>query len=172
MRENLALLDHCSHFIGCGSGLTVIATCDQAKKIPNLQILDRSKSVLASFFHDFRYWNKNTDRFIEMPDASPALTVECLQREFDDGHDGAVDRFHRPCEVSFEFVNSISAYLIGRGQYLDAAESLAHTFKRYPERGELRRFARRNVLPLCPLDKSFQLPGGRAQWAFIQETMA
>jgi ADP-heptose:LPS heptosyltransferase len=172
MRENLALLDHCSHFIGCGSGLTVIATCDQAKNIPNLQILDSSKSVLASFFHDFRYWNKNTDRFIEMPDASPALTVECLQREFAYGHDAAVDRFHRPCEVSFEFVNSISAYLIGRGQYLDAAESLAHTFKRYPERGEVRRFARRNVLPLCPLDKSFQLPGGRAQWDFVQQTIA
>lgn len=169
MRENLALLDHCSHFMGCGSGLTVIATCDQAKNIPNIQILDRSKSVLASFYHDFHYWNKNTSRFIEMPDASPALAVECLKREFEEGHSAAVGGFHRPCGASFEFVHEISAYLIGRGQYLDAAESLAHTCKRYPERLELQKFARRNVLPLCTLDKSFQLPGGRAQWQFIQQ---
>jgi ADP-heptose:LPS heptosyltransferase len=172
MRENLALLDHCSHFIGCGSGLTVIATCDQAKNIPNIQILDRSKSVLASFFHDFRYWGKNTDRFIEMPDASPALAVECLQRGFEEGHDAAVGEFHRPCEVTFEFVRSISSHLISRGQYLDAAESLAHTFNRYPDRNEVQRFACRNVLPLCRLDKSFQLPCGRAQWDFVQRSIA
>ena len=172
MRENLALLDHCSHFVGCGSGLTVIATCDQAKNIPNLQILDRSKSVLASFFHDFCYWNKNADRFIEMPDASPALAVECLKRAFEKGHDAAVSDFHKPCGVSFEFVHEITVYLIGRGQYLDAAESLAHTFKRYPDLSEVQRFGRRKVLPLCRLDKSFRLPGGRAQWDFVQQIIA
>jgi hypothetical protein len=171
MRENLALLDHCSHFIGCGSGLTVVATCDQAKKVPNLQILDRKTSVLASFFHDFKYWNKPADRFIEMPDVSPARTVECLRRSFTAGHDEAVGEFHRPCEVTFEFLYSITTYLIERGQYLDAAESLAHTFRRYPERGDVRRFGRRNVLPLCPLDKSFRLPSGRAQWDLVQKTL-
>lgn len=171
MRENLALLDHCSHFIGCGSGLTVVATCDQAKKVPNLQILDRKTSVLASFFHDFKHWNKPADRFIEMPDASTARTVECLRRSFTAGHEEAVREFHRPCAVTFEFLYSITTYLIERGQYLDAAESLAHTFRRYPDRGDVRRFGRRNVLPLCPLDKSFRLPGGRAQWAFVQEAI-
>ena len=107
-----------------------------------------------------------------MPDASPALAVECLKRAFEKGHDAAVSDFHKPCGVSFEFVHEITVYLIGRGQYLDAAESLAHTFKRYPDLSEVQRFGRRNVLPLCRLDKSFRLPGGRAQWDFVQQIIA
>lgn len=172
MRENLALLDHCSHFIGCGSGLTVIATCDQARKVPNLQILDSTKSVLASFFHDFQYWNKPTDRFIEMPDATPAEVVECLRREISQGLPAAAGEFHRPCPVTFDFVRTITDYLIVRGNYLDAAESLSHTFRRYPGSPEVRRFARRHILPLCREDRSFNLPGGRRQWQFVQETLA
>ncbi|MEA5390267.1 hypothetical protein VB738_03230 [Cyanobium gracile UHCC 0139] len=169
MRENLALLDHCTDFIGCGSGLTVVATCDRAKRVPNLQILDSSRSVLGSFHHDFSYWGKPTDTIIELCDATPAETFECLRRCHGCGLKAAIAEFHRPVPVTFDFLHSISEYLIVRGQYLDAAESLAHTFRRYSDRPELLSFARREVLPLCPLDASFHLPGGMRQWQFVEE---
>jgi hypothetical protein len=169
MRENLALLDHCSDFIGCGSGLTVVATSERAKNVPILQILDSGRSVLGSFHHDFSYWGKSTDMFIELGDATPAETFECLRRCDGSGMKVAIAEFHRPVPVTFDFLHSISNYLIVRGQYLDAAESLAHTFRRYPDRPELMDFARRDVLPLCPLDASFRLPGGMQQWQFVEE---
>jgi hypothetical protein len=169
MRENLALLDHCTDFIGCGSGLTVVATCDRAKRVPNLQILDSSRSVLGSFHHDFSYWGKPTDMLIELCDATTVEVFDCLRRCNGSGLKAAIADFHRPVPVTFDFLYSISEYLIVRGQYLDAAESLAHTFRRYSDRPELLSFARREVLPLCPLDASFQLPGGMRQWQFIEE---
>ncbi|MCT0199554.1 hypothetical protein KQ313_07675 [Synechococcus sp. CS-1325] len=172
MRENLALLDYCSDFIGCGSGLTVVATCEQAKKVPNLQILDSRRSVLGSFFHDFHYWGKPTSHFIEMRDATPRVTVECLRRSAGSDLKEAIAEFHRPVPVTFSFLNSIGKSLMDRGMYLDAAESLAHAFRRYPDRTELRNHAHRSVLQQCQLDKSFRLPGGSRQWDFVQECLS
>lgn len=172
MRENLVLLDHCTDFIGCGSGLTVVATCDRAKTVPILQVLDSGRSVLGSFHHDFAYWGKPTDMLIELSDATPAETFECLRRCHGSGLKGVIAEFHRPVPVTFDFLRTISDYLIERGQYLDAAESLAHTFRRYPDRQELLDLARRTVLPLCPLDGSFRLPGGIRQWQFVEESFS
>jgi ADP-heptose:LPS heptosyltransferase len=172
MRENLALLDHCTHFIGCGSGLTVVASCGAAKPVPLIQVLSSERSVLGSFFHDFEYWKKPADRFIEMSDATPAQVVDCLEACRDGQTAAARPGFHRPVPVTFDFLHSIGEYLIVRGRYLDAAESLAHAFRRYPDRTELRRRAVRDILPLCPLDQSRALPGGRRQLAFVEETFA
>jgi len=172
MRENLALLDYCSHFIGCGSGLTVVATADQAKPVPRIQILDSSKSVFASFYHDFDYWKKPTDLFIEMPDASAEQAAACLIECVKHGHAAAASSFHSPCPVTFDFLATVTSYLLSRGRYLDAAESLAHTYQRYPDREELREIARRDVLPLCPFDSSTKLPIARDQWLFVQQTFA
>jgi hypothetical protein len=169
MRENLALLDHCSDFIGCGSGLTVVATCDRAKKVPILQILDSGRSVLGSFHHDFSYWGKPTDMLIELGDATPEEAFECLRRCHGSDLKEAIEEFHRPVPVTFDFLYSISDYLIERGQYLDAAESLAHTYRRYPDRPELLAYTRRNLMPLCPLDASFRLPDGKRQWQLVEE---
>lgn len=171
MRENLALLEYCSHFIGCGSGLTVVATSERAKRVPNIQILDSSRSVFASFFHDFNYWGKAADFFIEMPDASAESAADCLARCIADGCGSASEAFHRPLPVTFNFLHSIIEMLVSRGQYLDAAESLAHTLKRYPDRRELSAFAQQKILPLCPYDRGFGLPEGKRQWQFARETL-
>ena len=170
MRENLALISYCSHFMGCGSGLSIVVTSDGAKRVPNIQILAKSSSVLGSYFHDFEYWGKPADFFVEMPDATPEEACNCLERCIVDGCSEAIEAFHRPIPVNFEFLHTILEMLVVRGQYLDAAESLAHTFKRYPDRGELSGFARQSILPLCPYDQAFRLPVGKKQWQFVQES--
>lgn len=78
VRENAALTHHCSHFVGCGSGLTVVATSGAAKEIPNIQVLSSSTSVFASFFHDFQYWGKPAGRFIEIGDAPASVVADAI----------------------------------------------------------------------------------------------
>lgn len=172
MRENLALLDHCSCFVGCGSGLTVVATMDAAPPLPNIQILDSSRSVLASFRHDFVYWNKPTDRFVELADGSVAEAAACVVRCLADGVEAARAEFDRPVAVRFDFLfATVNAMLVQRGQFIDAAESLAHARRRYPEHREIPAFAASKVLPLCRHDVRAGLPAAREQMAFAAETL-
>lgn len=171
MRENLMLLEYCSFFVGCGSGLTVIATCDQAKNIPNLQVLNSAKSVFASFFHDFKHFEKPTDRFIEMPDAEPKRVVECLECELQKGHQDSVKRFHQPIAVDMDFVLQMAFQLCARQMYLQAGESCAHSFLRYNEQKQrLANFVQKKVFPYCEKDKSFGTPCGKEQWELIKKT--
>jgi hypothetical protein len=170
MRENLALLDHCSCFVGCGSGLTVVATCDDAKPVPNVQILSASRSVLASFHHDFEYWGKPAERFIEMPDGTAAAAAACIERCLVEGPSAARAEFHEPVPLTFDFLfKIIETALIERGLFIDAAESLAHTRARYPDRPEISAFARGRVLPLCPHDARAALPAAVRQMEFVSE---
>jgi len=172
MRENLALLDHCSCFVGCGSGLTVIATMDAARPMPNIQILASSRSVLASFLHDFVYWGKPVDRFVEMADGDAQDAAACVLRCLDEGVEAARAEFHRPVPVSFEFLfQTVNAMLVQRGLFIDAAESLAHTLRRYPEHREVLEFARTRVLPLCRHDVRAGLPAAREQMAFATDAL-
>ena len=66
MRESAGLTHYCSQFVGCGSGLTVVATSSASKQLPNIQLLNGNTSVYASFKHDFEYWGRPTDHFVEM----------------------------------------------------------------------------------------------------------
>lgn len=170
MRENLMLFEYCSFFIGCGSGLSVIATCDQTKNMPNLQVLDSSKSVFASFFHDFKYFKKPTDRFIEMPDTNAEGVINCLECELQEGHNAAVEKFHDPIAVTMDFVLQIAKQLCGRQMFLQAGESCAHSYLRYPDQKCLATFVMKNILPYCKDDKSFGTPYAREQWDLINKT--
>jgi hypothetical protein len=170
MRENLALLDHCSCFVGCGSGLTVVATCDDAKPLPNVQILSASRSVLASFRHDFEYWGKPVERFIELPDGTASAAAACIERCLVEGLAAARAEFHEPVPVTFDFLfKMVETALIQRGLFIDAAESLAHTRARYPDRPEIRAFALGRVLPLCRHDVRATLPAAIRQMEFVSD---
>jgi hypothetical protein len=170
MRENLVLLEYCSFFVGCGSGLTVVATCDQAKNIPNLQVLNSTKSVFASFFHDFNHFKKPAGRFIEMPDAKPDRVVACLEFELQKGHQASVKKFHQPIAVDMKFVLQIASQLCDRQMFLQAGESCAHSFLRYPEQKNcLTSFVRKKVLPYCEKDICIGTPCGKEQWELIKK---
>jgi len=99
MRENAALTHYCSMFIGCGSGLTVVATSSAGKPIPNIQILNSKKSVYASFFHDFEYFGKSGDRFIEMGDATKSYTAKVILSFIDFGHEVTRQELHQPIQM-------------------------------------------------------------------------
>jgi hypothetical protein len=154
MRQNAALTHHCSLFVGCGSGLTVVATSGAAKELPNIQLLRAHTSVFASFFHDFEYFGKPTDRFIEMGDAPveqvAAAVVSCCR----DGLPEARGLFHRPLTVTFDFYfEFIEACLLRKAKYFDALTSVANTLARYGPNETLLNFARDRVIPKIHGDK-------------------
>ena len=72
IRQTARLTEYVDLFIGCGSGLTVAATSGAAKPaLPNIQILQRSTSVYASFRHDFEYFGKPAGHFLELTAQDP-----------------------------------------------------------------------------------------------------
>ena len=153
MRENAALTNYCSMFLGCGSGLTVVATSTAAKAIPNVQILNAKKSVYASFFHDFEYFKLPTDRFIETGDASAQQTASLIDSFITSGLESTREKFHRPIAVSFgDYIDRVEKWAIRQGKYADALESLMWTVERYGWTLELKKFAKSRVAKLARKD--------------------
>jgi len=164
IRENAALTHYCSLFVGCGSGLTVAATSMAAKELPNIQLLSTRTSVFASFFHDFEYFGKSSDRFIEMGDASAELVAEMIVTCCYDGISVGRNAYHRPLPVTFDFyVELIDMCLLQRGKYLDALESLFVTVKRYGWNEMLVDFGRNKILPMVRLGEVNNVDLGRRE---------
>lgn len=164
MRQNAALTHHCDMFVGCGSGLTVVATSEAAKPLPNIQILTARTSVYASFCHDFEYFGKPSDRFIEMGDPDVASVADAVVAELTQGHDAARARHHRPLPVSFEFYGSlIDSFLIKRGWFCDALQSVLTTAERYDGFVGLLQFAEAILLPRLTEDPAWWNPRRRAE---------
>lgn len=160
MRECAGLTHHCSLFIGCGSGLTVVATSQGAKVLPNIQLLNGETSMYASFAQDSEYFGKPSDHFVEMHDASSATLVEAVVAIFRDGIADCRERFHRgSSNVSFDFYATlIDRWLLQRMKYADAARSTATTAARYGWHPELLHFARYVVAPKVLSDPTCRIP--------------
>jgi hypothetical protein len=159
MRENAALTHHCSLFVGCGSGLTVVATSGAAKELPNIQLLSNRTSVFASFFHDFEFWGKPSGRFIEMGDATEDMVREAIVLSCQSGLDTARAAYHRPLPVTFDFyLEIIDEWLVGRCKYLEALDSLAVTSRRYGWNDTLLNYARKKILPVARFDSLLMNP--------------
>jgi hypothetical protein len=153
LRENAELTHHCSQFVGCGSGLTVVVTSGVAKQLPNIQLLIEDTSVYASFFHDFEYWGKSSNHFTEMTDVdeshvAAAIVTTCLE-----GQEPCREKYHKPSRLSFGFYESlIDKCLIKNQKYIDAARSIQITSERYGWHPELLKLAKNKIAPLVRLD--------------------
>lgn len=164
MRANGALTHYCTHFIGCGSGLTVVATSLTSKELPNIQLLTGRTSVFASFYHDFNYYGKSTKRFIEMADAPADLVADALISCCRDGLDKAKAFYHKPLPVTFDFYSElIDLCLLQKEKYADALESMAITVERYGWHEQLASFGKKKILPFLHLDNLLTDPHHKDQ---------
>jgi hypothetical protein len=102
-RENAALTNYCTGFVGCSSGLTWLATSEAARPLPMLQILTRAPKQFLSFASvacDFRKFGLDWSKVIELPDPDNARVVECLLRWIEQGYGAARSDFHEPLQPS------------------------------------------------------------------------
>lgn len=163
MRETAALTHHADLFVGCGSGLTVVATSGAAKpRLPNIQVLKRSTSVYASFKHDFEYFGKSSAHFLETTQSSPEHLVRTIIAALTDGISHARQQFGEEIPLDFHwYFELIDMMLLQKRQYIEAANSLIVTIERYGRRPDLLRFANALVRPFVELDPCSGYPRGR-----------
>jgi hypothetical protein len=165
IRQIARLTEHIDLFVGCGSGLTVAATSEAAKRgLSNIQILRRSTSVFASFRHDFAYFGKPTLQFMELTSEDLAHLAKALIAAVCDGLASARERFDDPVPLDFQwYLQLIQQMLVDVGRYVEAMQSLLITTDRYGWHHDLRRFGRYFVLPFLEDDPRAALPHRRIE---------
>ena len=173
MRETALLTHHVDAFVGCGSGLTVIATSSAAKPgLPNIQILSESTSVYASFRHDFEYFGKEASHFLEItrPDAGHiARAVLCV---LENGIAAARKTYDAPPRLDFSWYRQlVESQLLQSRQYLEAARSLTFTVRRYGWLPELKAFAAVYVEPYLEFDPAAAFANRRREIADFRSLM-
>jgi hypothetical protein len=160
IRETAQLTHRTDLFVGCGSGLTVVATSEAAKAdLPLIQILKRSTSVFASFRHDFQYFGKPVNRFLEMTTEDVDVLARTVVAALSDGFDAAKAEHDDPVPIDFTYYMWLTdMMLLRRGRYADAAQSLLVTSQRYGWHDQLRNFGLRQVLPFLQHDPRGRWP--------------
>ena len=158
-------------FVGCGSGLTVAATCGVAKPgLPNIQILKRSTSVYASFRHDFEHFGKPAGQFLELTNENSEHLAKVVITALRHGFAEAQAEFDDPVPLTFEWYRKLTTMmLLERGKYVDSIHSLLVTTERYGWLPELRSFARYCVLPFVDADPRSVLPHRREEIDRVRE---
>jgi hypothetical protein len=105
----------------------------------------------------------------EDPDHLGKVVVAAMSN----GFAAAQAEFDDPVPLSFGWYRElISAMLLERGKYVDAAHSLLITAARYGWHPELRRFARHFILPFMDADPRSALPHRREEIDQLREAVA
>jgi hypothetical protein len=108
LRELAHLTHHCTLFIGCGSGCSVVACSTAAKPLPMIQLLSESTSVFASFAHDMDYFGIKDRRVLEMTDEDPKRIASCIAAACNDGISSAMETYSARSNKSFWQATAIS----------------------------------------------------------------
>ena len=165
IRQNARLTHYVDLFLGCGSGLTVAATAGSAKpRLPNIQVLRRGSSVYASFRHDFQYFGKPADHFLEVTREDAGHIAQVALVALAEGFAAAQAEHDDPVPLTFDwYMHLISTMLLERGRYVDAARSLLVTLERYGHQQQLQVFGKYRVLPFLADDPRHVLPHRRQE---------
>jgi hypothetical protein len=160
LRETAALMHYATLFVGCGSGVTVVATSPSARpEIPNIQILNRYTSVFASFRHDFEYFGKQTTQFLETTTSNIMRLADIVELSLTKGMAEARGLYNRPAPIEFSwYLSLVDKMLVRQGHYVDAARSLTVTAGRYGWQKQLRRFSKYCVAPFLESDTAVRDP--------------
>ena len=173
LREIAHLTHHATLFVGAGSGGTVAASSTASKRLPMVQLLSASTSVLASFAHDFEYFGLTERPVLELTDEDPATIAHCIAAVCTLGVDAAMQKLGGRIPVHFDhYFSSIDLCLLSRNQYLDAARSLLTTADRYGWTKELIDFGRKRIDPRLTVDPSWLFAPGRAVAEQFRATLA
>jgi hypothetical protein len=162
LREIGFLTNHCSLFVGCGSGGTVAATSSASKPLPIIQILSSSTSVYASFAHDFEYFGITDRPIIEITNESPKYTADCIVSLCREGVVVAKEKFGQSIPLDFRhYFSQIELCLLRDCRYIDAARSLTVTAERYGWAKQLVDFGMTAIAPRLSFDPSWMFISNR-----------
>jgi len=169
VRENRALIEASTLFVGCGSGISVIASA--VPGIPMIQVLSSSTSVFASLLHDYEYFGKDSTNLIEMCNIRAPRLAEAIVSLCRYGVAETRVRFEQRVPLHFgHYLGMLQRDLLSSARFLDAAESICHTISRYGCRAELKSFFANKIKPHLDRDSMRNFPSATMQREFIAET--
>jgi ADP-heptose:LPS heptosyltransferase len=156
LRALAQLTKHCTLFVGCGSGGSIVATSTAAQPLPMIQLLSASTSVYASFQHDFEYFGIKDRTILEITRQDPKYIADCIVQTCREGIDTAINRFGPPIAVRFEhYFSMIERNLLISFRYIDAARSLSVTAARYGWQPELIAFGEKRIASELAIDPTW-----------------
>lgn len=118
-KHNAELTKYCDLLIGCSSGITWLATCGWAKKMPMIQILDKDSLFFAGVSYDFHINGLNAEHIIEIVTFSDDIVVDCVKLILDGNFTLAKNKYHEEYKVSYNNFAYMNKSLISRKMYLD-----------------------------------------------------
>jgi hypothetical protein len=174
MRETARLTHHVDLFVGCGSGLTVVATSEAAKRgVPNIQVLSQLTSKFASFKHDFEHFGLDASAFLEITRPSVTRLAAAMRCVLDEGIERAKRRYSDALPLDFTlYFQLIDQMLLKERRFVDAARSVTVTIGRYGARRDLVGFANSVVLPFLRYDEALETEAGQAAEAALRQALA
>ena len=169
LRESAALTQHCTLFVGAGSGGTVAATSTASKQLPMIQLISASTSVYASFAHDFSYFGIPNEHIVEITNESRTHIAQAIVYACRHGIARAQQQFGEKIPITFaHYLSIIRTYLLAKQRYLDAAQSLQVTASRYGWLPELLAIGRKHIAPRLRCDPGWvHAPRRREGEAFL-----
>jgi len=137
-RENAELTKYCTLLIGCSSGISWLCTSDWAKKLQMVQLLEKDRSIYASFIHDYLYRGESIDHIIEMTNCSTDKLLDCILCIFNEDFKVAKSTYSENIKITFSSYSAIIYnYLLKTRKYKDAFISIKNTVNRFGVRPNL-----------------------------------
>lgn len=174
IRQTARLTHFVDLFVGSGSGLTVAATSGAAKQgLPNIQVLNRHTSVYASFRHDFAYFGKPTEQFMEITSTEEGHLKSAVLAAVNGGFAAAKAAYDDPVPLTFDwYYHMLKTMLLDQGRHVEAMHSVLVTAARYGWHPSLKLIGGRIVLPALQNDPRSVLPHHKAEAEKLREGVA
>lgn len=99
-RENIALAEYCTHFIGCGSGISWLMIAEGVKQLPMIQILEVRNGFFASMAHDLAFFGYKVEHILETDETNEDVWSEIAIAALID-FAGARRMYHRALKPCF-----------------------------------------------------------------------
>jgi hypothetical protein len=174
IRQTARLTHHVDLFVGSGSGLTVAATSGAAKQgLPNIQVLNRHTSVYASFRHDFAYFGKPTEHFMEITSTEEGHLKTAVLMAVNEGFRAAKAAYDDPVPLTFDwYYHMLKTALIDQGRHVEAMHSILVTAERYGWHSSLKLIGGKIILPALHNDPRSVLPHHKAEAEMLRVGVA
>lgn len=128
IRENAELINHCTHLIGCSSGISWISTSTWSKQIPTLQLMNNSAFYFNSMCRDFSYLNQDSAHIIEIAFTPNFDALKQIMGAFLENFDEAKKAYHQVLADRSTTVYSLARRFIIEGKFGYAMQVFKHSW--------------------------------------------
>lgn len=111
IRDTAALTHHCTHLLGCSSGITWVSTSSSAKLLPMIQLLNSKTMFINSVSRDFMRFGIDNSKVIELYEYDELTVINCVTLAIKDFNDSK-KKFNQIIPINFKTTRIIVYNLI------------------------------------------------------------